>query len=64
MVSMLQDRKRYRVKKLCMDEPEELMEYEILRNKDMEGDIEIISAPERIFDTKLSKLYVVIEWME
>ena len=64
MVSLIHDKKRYRTKKLSMDDPEELMEYEVLRNKELEGEIELLSTPERFFDSKLSKVYIVIEWME
>jgi len=54
----------YKIKKLCLDEEEELMEYEVLRNKALKGDIELQSVPERIYDNKLGRLYVVVEWIE
>ena len=54
----------YRIKKLCMENEEELLEYELLRNKAMEGTISLLSEPERIFDAKNGKLFIVIEWLE
>ena len=56
--------KTYKIKKLCLDNEDELLEYEILRNKAMEGSIDMLSEPERIFDAKNCKLYIVIEWQE
>lgn len=64
MASLINDRKRFRVRKLCLDDPEELLEYEVLRNKAMEGEIEILGEPKEVFDSKLSKYYFIIEWLE
>ena len=57
-------KKAFHIRKLCLEEPEEIMEYEILRNREIANEIELDCDPEFVHDNRNGRSYVVIQWKE
>lgn len=56
--------KAFRIKRFCIDNEKERLEYEDLCLKESRGEIKFLKEPVEIFSQKSDLLYMLVHWAE